>query len=305
MARVRDKVLRPVHPNAGISADYRRRLLVLIDEMQRSYVYFLRAQYRENPPRLAMDASVTSYDQVTDTGKRTTVTWDGWEESIPITVTRKVWIAMDGTPAADLHRELSLLGRRWQRRVDSAAPKLAEWFSRSTERRSRDSLMKILRDSGIAVEFKVTPVMRDAFDATVAENVSLIRSIPRQFHTEVEGAVMRSVSAGRDLGQMVAELEARHRITRDRAALIARDQNNKATAVFVRVRQQGAGIEEAIWLHSHAGKVPRKTHLANSGKKYKIAEGWFDPDPRVRRHIWPGELINCRCVSRSVVKGFS
>jgi uncharacterized protein with gpF-like domain len=263
--RVRDKVLRPVHPNAGISAAYRGKLQALIDEMQRSYVYFLRAQYRENPPRLALDA----------------------------------------TPAADLHRELSLLGRRWQKRIESAAPKLAEWFSRSTAGRSSAALLKILRDSGMAVEFKMTPTMKDAFDATRAENVALIKSIPQRFHTEVEGAVMRSVSAGRDLGQMVADLEARHRITRDRAALIARDQNNKATAVFVRVRQQEAGIEEAIWLHSHGGKVPRKTHLANTGKKYKISEGWFDPDPRVRRWIRPGELINCRCVSRSVVKGFS
>ena len=265
MARVRDKVLRPVHPNAGISAAYRTRLRALIDEMQRSYVYFLKAQYRENPPRLAMDA----------------------------------------TPAVDLHRELSLLGRRWQRRIDSAAPKLAEWFSRSTERRSRASLLKILTDSGIAVEFKMTPTMKDAFDATLAENVALIKSIPRQFHTEVEGAVMRSVSAGRDIGQMVAELEARHDITRRRAALIARDQNNKATAVFARVRMQEAGVEEAVWLHSHAGKVPRKTHKANSGQRYKVAEGWFDPDPKVRRRIWPGELINCRCVPKPVVKGFS
>jgi uncharacterized protein with gpF-like domain len=94
-------------------------------------------------------------------------------------------------------------------------------------------------------------------------------------------------------------------VTKRRAALIARDQNNKATAVFVRVRQKQAGIKKAMWLHSHGGKEPRKTHLANDGKLYDPQKGWFDPDPKVRRRIWPGELINCRCVSRSVVEGFS
>jgi uncharacterized protein with gpF-like domain len=89
------------------------------------------------------------------------------------------------------------------------------------------------------------------------------------------------------------------------AALIARDQNNKATAVFVRVRQKQAGITKAMWLHSHGGKEPRKTHLANDGKLYDPAKGWFDPDPKVRRHIYPGELINCRCSSITVVPGFS
>jgi uncharacterized protein with gpF-like domain len=72
-----------------------------------------------------------------------------------------------------------------------------------------------------------------------------------------------------------------------------------------RARQEELGITEAVWLHSHAGKKPRPTHLANHGKRYNVAEGWFDPDPKVRKHIWPGELINCRCVSKSVVKGFS
>ena len=41
------------------------------------------------------------------------------------------------------------------------------------------------------------------------------------------------------------------------------------------------GVDEALWLHSHAGKEPRPTHLANDGKRYKISEGWYDPDPRV------------------------
>lgn len=260
-----ERRLKPVHPNAGIHAAFRKALLRLIDEMQGSYLYWLRAQYRQTPPRLALDA----------------------------------------IPARQLQKELNGLGSRWRKRWNSAAPKLADWFSQSVEDRSSAVLRKILRDAGITVKFTMTAGMRDVFAATVQESVSLIKSIPQQYHTEVEGLVMRSVKEGRKLDVLTRQLQHRYHVTRKRAELIARDQNNKATAVFTKVRQLELGIEEAIWQHSGGGKEPRKTHVANSGKRYKVAEGWFDPDKRVRRKIFPGELINCRCVSRPVVKGFT
>ncbi len=260
------KVLLPVHPNAGIQAQYREKIDRLVREMARSYEYWLRAQYRENPPAMALDAG----------------------------------------PVRDLKRELSSLGKRWAEKMDAAAPKLAEWFAKSNSRRSQASLKKILADGGMTVDFKMTKAMRDVFDATVQENVSLIRSIGSEYHTQIEGIVMRSVSAGRDLEQMTTDLRDRYGVTTRRAAFIARDQNDKATANFVKVRQVEHGVM-ARWLHSAGGKEKyrRKTHVANSGKTYDPAKGWFDPDPKVRRRIWPGELTGCKCVSVSVVKGFS
>ena len=89
-------------------------------------------------------------------------------------------------------------------------------------------------------------------------------------------------------------------VTKRRAAFIALDQNNKATATFHRVRQIELGLK-ATWLHSAGGKVPRPSHKANTGKEYDPAKGWFDPDEKV--WCWPGILPRCRCVSRSVVPG--
>lgn len=259
------KVLKPVHPNAGIGADYRGKLDRLVEKMQRSYAYFLKAQYRETPPRMALDE----------------------------------------TPAKELERELRRLGIQWEEEFAKLAPKMARWFATSIERRSTLAMKKMLKDAGMTVRYTMTRRMRDVFQATVEENVSLIKSIAQQYHGEVVGLVMRSVASGRDLGALTKALEARYGITRRRAALIARDQNNKATAVMTRVRQSEAGIKQAVWLHSLGGKEPRPTHLANNGKVYDVDKGWFDSDPKVRRRIWPGELINCRCVSKPVVKGFS
>jgi uncharacterized protein with gpF-like domain len=261
----RDVVLRPVRANAGVAAAYRRKLVALIDDMARSYAYFVRAQYRETPPRMAADAS----------------------------------------PAKELERALRKLARRWKQQFADAAPRLALWFSRSVDSRSTASLRKILRDGGFSVRFRITPEVRDILDATIAENVSLIKSIPSKFATEIEGMVMRSVTAGRDLRSLTRDLRSRYRVTRDRAEFIALDQNNKATTAIRRTRETSLGLSEGIWLHSHAGKQPRRTHVANHGKRFSIAKGWYDPDQRVRRRIMPGELPRCRCTWRPVVKGFS
>lgn len=261
----KDVTIRPVHPNAGLRAAYNRKLMALIDAMHRSFTHWLIAQYRKTPPRLAQDA----------------------------------------TPAIELRRALRDLARQWDVRFDELAPKLARWFVRSAEARSSATLRRLLREGGMSVKFKMTPAMRDVLEATITEQVGLIKSIPQQYHTQIEGLVMRSVQTGRDLSTLSRQIEQRYGVTKRRAALIARDQNNKSTAVLVNVRQLELGITEAIWQHSGGGKEPRRTHVANSGKRYKIAEGWLDPDPKVKRRILPGELINCRCVSRSVVPGFS
>jgi uncharacterized protein with gpF-like domain len=265
MVRRREKVLRPVMPNLGIGAAFRRKLVALLDEMAGSYERWVIAQYRKKPPRIAADAS----------------------------------------PAEELRRELNRLSRAWRSRFDDAAPKMAAWFAQAAATRSDAVMRKILRDAGISVRFQMTPAMRDILDATVAENVALIKSIPQQYASQIEAMVMTSVTAGRDLSKLSRDLYNRYDITKKRANLIARDQNNKATAALTRARQLEVGIEEAIWLHSLGGKEPRRTHLANNGRRYDVNRGWFDPDPKVRERIFPGQLINCRCVSKPIVKGFT
>lgn len=252
--------LDPVRPNAGVEAAYRKRLDRLIEKMQRSLVYWLTATYRAKPPEMASDAS----------------------------------------PANTLRDEMTSLGARWQAQFDEAAPALAEWFAKSSFDRSDYALREILKRGGFSVEFKTTATVNDVFQATVGEQVGLIKSIASEHLSEVQGMLMRSVQQGRDLGSMAKELEARLGVTKRRAALIARDQNNKATATITRARQQELGITEAEWMHSYGGKHPRPSHLAANGKRYDISKGMYLDGV----WTWPGREINCRCVSKAIVPGF-
>jgi uncharacterized protein with gpF-like domain len=290
----KEKILRPIHPNAGLRAAYRRRLLAMVDEMIISYRYWLIAAYRKSPSQLAQDKA--SSVQETEIRAR--------QRAAAHSARKRAGRRLAANNMIDA---LDNLGKRWERRINRTAPLLAKYFATKVEERSAGALKSALKSGGFTVEFKMTAAVRDVMTASVAENVSLIKSIPQQFHTEVEGLVMRSVAAGRDLSELSDELERRFALTRKRAELIARDQNNKATAAITRVRYVDMGIQQAVWMHSHAGKTPRPTHLAAGRRKevFNVAEGWYDPDPKVRHFIQPGELINCRCVCRPIIKGFS
>ena len=260
--------LAPVRPNVGTAAEYRRRLDALIEEMHRSLAWWLGAAYKQHQPEISQ-------------------------------------LAQDASPARELLAVLAKLKRRWLGKFDELAPDLARWFAIAAKDRSDTALRHALRKGGFTVRFRLSRATNDALQAAIGENVALIRSIPERHLAQVEGAVMRSVQQGRDLGSLAAELQQQLGVSKRRAALISRDQNNKATAVIARVRQQELGITQARWVHSGAGKEPRPTHVkaGRDGVVFDLATGWYDPHEK--RNIWPGELINCRCVARPVLPGFS
>jgi hypothetical protein len=299
----REKLLRPVRPNAGIEREYRRRLDKLICEMAASYSHWIKACYRKNEPIMAMAMDSERRSWAKEITSATIIDPKTEKRGDTIEV-GPVWLALDATPASQLKMEVNRLARHWNKRFNEASKELAAYFTLSASRRSDAALRKILKDGGWSVQFKLTAAMKDIKAATIAENVALIKSIPQQYHTEVQGLVMRSVTAGRDIGYLADELYKRFDITRNRAAFIARDQSNKMTSAFQRARQIELNLTEGIWLHSAGGKEPRPTHVRQSGKRFSIKEGWPDPALGGKR-IWPGTEPNCRCVWKPVVKGFS
>ncbi len=261
-------MLRPVQRNAGIEVLYRKALFALVDDMNASLLYWLRAAYRANTP-----AIVT---------------------------------ALDASPAEALRAAMRKMSKRWLKNMDAGADKLAKLFADKSLSYNDVAFTKVLRDAGFTVQFKMTPAMKDAYQATIGENVNLIKSIAQQNLTQVETLVMQSVAQGRSLGDLTEALQDRFIITKKRAALIARDQNQRATATLTRARQVSLGITQAYWRHSTAGREPRPSHVkagaANAGKGvlYNIAQGCLIDG----EYILPGEKINCRCTAVPVIPGF-
>lgn len=128
-------------------------------------------------------------------------------------------------------------------------------------------------------------------------------------------AAIRSVSAGRDLHTLYATLMglAIEGMTKRKASTIATHINNKTTSLMDKARRQSLGITQAQWMYSGApcmtnpkkpttADIDRNTaHKAANGQRFDISEGLLISGKR----MWPGEEEGCRCVSRSVIPGFS
>ena len=224
---------RAVRPNIGIERKYKRQLVKLIDEMQHSVKYWIRAGYKKDLEQI---------------------------------------MAFD-SPATSMRDVIKKRFEQWQKRFDNTAQKLAENFVSNVDEYSKRSMRLALQDKLPTVNFKETPAMKNALDSFVVENVNLIKSIPQKYFTEIEGLVMRSVRDGRNLADLTNELEHRYDITRKRAILIATDQNNKATETLNRVRVQELGVTKARWIHTGGSKEPRKSHQHASGKIFELDKG--------------------------------
>lgn len=264
----KQKTLSPIRPNVGIEVAYQKRLDALIAEMQRSLEHWLVAAYRAKPPAMATDAT----------------------------------ISYRGSASTVLQRVMARLATKWQKRFDDLAPMMAEHFTKAVADRSDKALASALRKQGVSVKLKTTPAVKDVVNASLNENVSLIKSIASEHLAAIEGLVQRSVAAGRDIGTLTKELEHRFGVTKRRAALIAQHQNNLATATMQKARYKELGITEAIWCHSHGGAQPRASHLKAGQDKLR-----FDPQVGAYidgEHILPGEKINCRCFQKAVIEGF-
>lgn len=251
------KTLRPIYPNKGIEARYRRELRSLIDDMIQSYSFWIEAAYKKNPPLMAIDE----------------------------------------LPTKTIKRYFEELAKRWLKNFDDVIGGIVDKMVFKQIKTTDSTLQTMLKDSGFAVDLKLTPTMRDMANAVIAENVGLIKTIPQQFHSKVEGAVMRGYVAGHDLKAIKTDLKEIYAVTENRAAFIARDQVSKLNSATTRARQAELGFDKAIWVHSTAGKKPRPEHVAASGKEYDTSKGMFLEG----KWTFPGYEINCRCTSRIVL----
>jgi len=129
--------------------------------------------------------------------------------------------------------------------------------------------------------------------ARVAENVSLIKSIPQQYMTQINSTVLEAVSGGNTRDGLAAEIQKRGDVTLNRARIIARDQVSKANASLNQIRQQNLGVVEYVWQTSLDERV-RPTHRVKHGKTFR----WDTPPPDTGH---PGHDYLCRCVANGVI----
>lgn len=187
--------------------------------------------------------------------------------------------------------------------ADHAKP-LAEKMLRNANKLSAINLQSSLKTLSRGLTLKtnfVTAGLKDITKAAVAENVALIKSISEYYLGSVQKTVLRSITTGNGLQDLMPALKKFKGITERKAKDIALDQTRKVYNAINSERMQSVGIKEFEWLHSGGGQKPRIDHIEMNGNIYS-----FDNLPVIDKKTGergiPGQAINCGCTMRPIIR---
>lgn len=213
-------------------------------------------------------------------------------------------ITSDANTASQARILLNKLYERFNKRFRDQSKSIIERIFGQIDSFSNKNLNQSLKElsGGLAIKTPDIPAaLKEAATAAIAENVSLIRSIPEQFHKQIEGAVMRSLMPGgnglQDVTQAIRKYDG---ITKNRADFIARDQTRKITTVINTTRAQSAGVKKFQWIHTGGSAEPRPLHLELDGQIFSFNDLPVI-DERTGETGLPGQLPNCSCTWRPIV----
>lgn len=181
---------------------------------------------------------------------------------------------------------------------------MANQVASEAEKSSATALRLSMQDlsGGLSIKTSgLSPDLIDVVSATVTENVSLIKTISQQYLSGVQQAVMRSITTGGGIKDLVIYLQKSKEVTHRRARMIAYDQTRKAFNNLSKGRMEKLGVQEYEWLHSGGSNHPRREHIELSGKIFSLDDPPVIDKTTGERGI-PGQLINCRCRMLPVIK---
>lgn len=212
-------------------------------------------------------------------------------------------VAQDADVSSQARILLNEIMRRFQQLFNSKANGLAQQMLGDSDKASASAIHGSLKQlsGGLSLKTKfVTKPMQTILKAHIAENVSLIKSIPQRYFTDIQGAVMRSITTGNGLQDLVPAIQKTNGVALRRARIIAADQTRKAYSDLNFERMAKIGVKEFEWVHSGGGDHPRELHLDMDGKIYRMDNLPIIDDKTGERGI-PGQLINCRCTMTPVI----
>lgn len=218
-------------------------------------------------------------------------------------------VGMDISPAAQARILTNKLKDRFEQLFATEAKPAAESMVDQADAASAADVGRSLRElsGGLKLNTNIlTNQMKEFMSATVANNVSLIKSIPSEFFRDVQQAVLSSIADGRGLEDLTAFFQKQEGVQARRAENIATDQTHKAYNGLNKGRMTQNGIKKFEWVHSGGGLHPRQHHIdaAPGGLNHGIFS--FDKLPIIdlstgERGL-PGQAINCRCTMVPVIQ---
>lgn len=273
-------------PSKEAELYYHRQLRSLVRAMASELIASLEPELKRLKPQYIADARVTL---------------DGWTDQILAAIRRVS--SRFSSPLFEAQIQRVAAGTISRAEADNA-----EDF--------RDSINKAV---GVDFQLITKPKgMVDYLEASTAENVNLIKSIPADYFKQVETIVLGGMKDGLAPTAIAKQIQETTGVTARRAKLIARDQVSKLNSDLTRQRQAAAGIEfyksvdagDVRVTGNPAGKYPNskiscwgiaRQDIGYGPGIYKVADGatW-----KGATNLHPGKHHPlCRCVGIAMIPG--
>lgn len=133
----------------------------------------------------------------------------------------------------------------------------------------------------------------EAINNNILANTSLIKSIPKQYHSKVDRLVLTALQEGKRKDWLADEVKKLGDITDNRARLIARDQIGKIDSQIREIRQRDLGIKGYYWICRMDGRERKKHH-----DRHQLYFSWDNPP----NDGHAGMPVNCRCEDEPAIE---
>lgn len=128
---------------------------------------------------------------------------------------------------------------------------------------------------------------------TVDEAASYIKSIPQEYHRDVERTVLEGVRKGQSIDEVASALDDVYGAASGRTRTIAMDQTGNLYGAVTKAQHQALGLKKFEWVAVLDGRT-RPRHQTFAGQKFTWEDGAGGE--------YPGSAINCRCSAATVKK---
>lgn len=208
------------------------------------------------------------------------------------------YIVKDDNVVKQLQNKINQLGEKWFFKFFNLSEPLSNKTVKSIDKHNDKRFEKITKENPFLLQgTEEREATTKIIESSIAENVGLIKSIPKKYHDDILGDVMRTVGKGGNLQELAQALAKRSNITSKRINLIARDQTAKATALLDQQKAIELGFDTAKWQKSIAGKTHRKDHAAAHNEEFSLKKGCLISG----EYILPRMKINCKCSYKLVM----
>lgn len=161
-----------------------------------------------------------------------------------------------------------------------------EAFAEQIDRHGLRQVKRAIKKQYDELYGRAEPWRDDALAAWEAENLRLIKSIPENYVSDLQGTVTRAINEGESATDLAAIIKGTYDKPKKRAELIAKDQVGKLHSQLAKERLESIGVKEYKW-RGILDSRERPEHIAREGKVFK----WSQPPPDGH----PGQPIHCRC----------